>query len=92
MGSLGGNVCEEPIGNIKLTARIVNFIHGRWKKSYITGNIKQLHNFEIPNVISCNAIEGGPSLGGGYLFDIKEYPNYRNGTWLMMSISVEEYK
>ena len=92
MGSLGGNVCEEPLGNIKLTARIVNFIHGRWKKSYITGNIKQLHHFEIPNVISCNAIEGGPSLGGGYLFDIKEYPNYRDGTWLMMSISVEEYK
>jgi len=54
--------------------------------------MEKVFHFEIPNVISCNAIEGGPSLGGGYLFDIKEYPNYRDGTWLMMSISVEEYK
>ena len=86
-GSMGGSVCEEPLNNVTVTARIVNFIHGRWKKVSISGKIKEFNSFEIPNVISCHSIEGA---NGGYLFDIRKYPEYKeNGTWLMLSLSVE---
>jgi len=86
LGSLGGNVGEEPINNITITAKIVNFVHGRWKKQAISGKVKDFNDFEISNVISCNTI----ATGDGYLFDMKKYPEYKEGgNWVMMSLNIE---
>jgi len=89
-GSMNGSVCEEPLNSMTITARIVNFIHGRWKKVSISGNIKEFQSFEISNIISCHSIEGS---NGGYLYNIKKYPEYKdNGTWMMISLSIEANK
>jgi len=85
-GSMCGNVREEPLKNMNITARIVNFVHGRWKKVSVNGNIKELQSFDIPNIISCNSIESSD----GYLFDISKYPEYKaNGTWMLITLSIE---
>lgn len=73
-------------GSIEVTASFVNFRHDRWKKTLVSVKLTNPCTFEIPNILSWNAIE---SNGNGYLFDVKRYPEYsENGSWLMMSLSV----
>ena len=71
--------------SVKVTTSIVNFKHDRWKKTTVSVNLK-IHDFEVPNMISWNAIDSQES---GYLFDIQKYPDYVVGSWLMMYISVD---
>lgn len=82
---------DEAKDNVVVTTKFVNFVHARWKRSVVEGLPKDLHDFEIPNMISCNAIEGGSSnLSGGYLFDVNKYPDYiKEGTFLLMCLSIE---
>ena len=76
---------------VKFGASIVNFRHDRWKKTSVTVSLKTNPcEFEITNILSCNAIEGSSGTSTGYVFDINKYPDYSdNGSWLMMSLSVE---
>ena len=71
--------------SVKVTTSIVNFKHDRWKKTTVLVNLG-IHDFEVPNMISWNAIDSQES---GYLFDIRKYPEYVVGCWLMMYISVD---
>lgn len=83
---------EEYDENIVITTKFVNFVHERWKKSVVTGGLKTLREFEIPNMISCHSIDGS-TASGGYLFDINKYPDYidngESSSWLMMCLSIE---
>lgn len=82
---------ESPQELVKCGASIVNFRHDRWKKTSVTVSLKTNPcEFEITNILSCNAIEGSSGTSTGYVFDVNKYPEYsENGTWLMMSLSIE---
>lgn len=73
--------------DLRITVSIVNFKHDRWKKSSANVKLRSSGDFEIPNILSWNAIEG--STSSGYMFDIEKYPEYSEGTWLLMYISVQ---
>lgn len=76
--------------SIKCGASIVNFRHDRWKKSYTSAKLTNPCEFEITNILSCNAIEGTSGTSTGYVFDVDKYPDYNeNGSWLMLSLSIE---
>ncbi|CAM9103935.1 unnamed protein product, partial [Sphacelaria rigidula] len=75
---------------VKFSASIVNFRHDRWKKTSVVVKLTNPCEFEIVNVLSCNAIEGSSGTSTGYVFDVNKYPDYsEHGSWLMMSLSVE---
>lgn len=81
------NISED---RFRITASIINFRHDRWKKSTATINLLPTNGseFQIPNMLSCNAIEGNC---GGYVFDVNKYPEYHDtGSSLMMSLSCEK--
>ncbi|ACH46867.1 putative transcription regulator [Feldmannia species virus] len=74
---------QESRADLRITASMVNFRHDRWKKSTtaLSGSV-----FQIPNILSCNAIEGS----SGYLFDVAEYPDFSDGgSCLMLSLACE---
>lgn len=84
---LKGNIfhsSNEP-GKLNITTKFVNFRHERWKKNTLDTQIKSQCEFEIPNMLSYNSIDNG----GGYLFDVNRYPEYIEGSWLMMSLCIE---
>lgn len=76
--------------NVKFSASIVNFRHDRWKKTSVSIKLTNPCEFEISNILSCNAIEGSSGTSTGYVFDVNKYPDYsEKGSWLMMSLSIE---
>lgn len=79
---------------VQFSASIVNFRHDRWKKTSVSVKLSNSntnpYNFNIANILSCNAIEGSSGNSTGYVFDVNKYPDYcESGTWLMMSFSIE---
>ena len=76
---------------ISCSASIVNFRHDRWKKTSVSVKLTNPCEFEITNILSCNAIEGSSGTSStGYVFDVNKYPDYsEQGSWLMMSLSIE---
>jgi len=82
-GSL--NLSHSADEDVSITLKFVNFKHDRWKKSVITKKLQARCEFDIPNILSYNSIEGINGTGG-YLFDINSYPEYNIGSWLMMSL------
>lgn len=77
--------------HVKCSASIVNFRHDRWKKTSVCVKLSNPCEFEITNILSCNAIEGSSGNSTGYVFDVNKYPDYsEKGSWLMMSLSIEE--
>ena len=81
--------CEEP-ESVKFSASIVNFRHDRWKKTSVVVKLGNPCEFNISNILSCNAIEGSSGTPTGYVFDIRKYPDYsEDGSWLMLSLSIE---
>lgn len=81
--------CGEP-ESVKFSASIVNFRHDRWKKTSVVVKLTNPCEFDISNILSCNAIEGSSGASTGYVFDISKYPDYsESGSWLMMSLSIE---
>lgn len=75
---------------VKCSASIVNFRHDRWKKTSVSVKLANPCEFEITNILSCNAIEGSSGNSTGYVFDVNKYPDYsETGSWLMMSLSIE---
>ncbi|CAM9902459.1 unnamed protein product [Pylaiella littoralis] len=81
--------CGEP-ESVKFSASIVNFRHDRWKKTSVSVKLTNPCEFNIANILSCNAIEGSSGTSTGYVFDISKYPDYsEDGSWLMMSLSIE---
>lgn len=85
-GSL--NLSHSADEDVSITLKFVNFKHDRWKKSVITKKLQARCEFDIPNILSYNSIEGINGTGG-YLFDINSYPEYNIGSWLMMSLCIE---
>jgi len=87
---LRGNVTMDghnPTDEVRITAKIVNFKHDRWKKTIAMCRPTD-YGFDIPSVLSRMSIDGPNSEG--YMFDIAKYPEYdENGTWVMMSLMVE---
>lgn len=78
---------------ISCSASIVNFRHDRWKKTSVSVKLTNPCEFEITNILSCNAIEGSSGTSTGYVFDVNKYPDYsEQGSWLMMSLSIEREK
>lgn len=75
--------------DIIITTKFVNFRHDRWKKSTVRCKPKhKTYDFDMPNMLSWGSIEGPGA--GGYMFDMAKYPDYvDNGTWLMMSMTIE---
>lgn len=75
---------------VRISASIVNFRHDRWKKTSVCVKLNNPCEFEISNILSCNAIEGSSGTSTGYVFDVNKYPDYsENGSWLMMSLAIE---
>lgn len=74
---------------VHVTASIVNFRHDRWKKTSVSVKLTNTCEFSIPNILSCNAIEGSPGVSTGYEFDVNKYPDYIEGEWLMMCLSLD---
>lgn len=81
------SITEETHENAIITLKFVNFRHERWKKSIFNKKLDSCSEFEIPNALSYNAIDNG----GGYLFDINNYPEFTEGSWLMMSLCIETH-
>lgn len=81
---------EGRVDEVKFSASIVNFRHDRWKKTSVVVKLTNPCEFEIANILSCNAIEGSSGTATGYVFDVNKYPEYsEHGSWLMMSLSIE---
>lgn len=79
--------------SVKISTSIVNFRHDRWKKTSVSVRLTNPCEFDISNILSCDAIEGSPGTSSGYVFDVNKYPDYsENGSWLMMSLSIEGLK
>lgn len=77
-------------GFVKITTSVVNFRHDRWKKTSVVVNLANPSEFEIPNILSWNAIEGSSTTCTGYVFDVSKYPDYsEDGNSLMLCICVE---
>lgn len=76
--------------DVKFSVSIVNFRHDRWKKTSACVKLTPQCEFDIPNILSCNAIEGTSGTPTGYAFDIDKYPEYsEDGSWLMISVVIE---
>lgn len=74
---------------IRITSSTVNFKLNGWKKKSIDTKLKGGVDFDIPSLLSWNTIEN-TGLSGGYLFNLDKYPEYNpDGTWLMMSLSID---
>lgn len=79
------DTCKEE--SVRVTVSFVNFRHDRWKKTSVSVKLTNPCSFEIPNILSWNAIDGPNS---GYIFDVNRYPEYsENGTWLLMCLLVD---
>jgi len=79
----GNNTKDE----IRITAKVVNFKHDRWKKTTAICRPNE-YGFDMQNILSWTSIDGPNSEG--YLFDMAKYPEYEeNGKWLMMSLMIE---
>ena len=79
----GNNTKDE----IRITAKIVNFKHDRWKKTTVICRPND-YEFDMQNVLSWTSIDGPNSEG--YMFDMAKYPEYdEGGKWLMMSLMIE---
>ena len=77
-------------GPVRITASVVNFKHDRWRKKSTTCNLRGGTEFDMNNILSWNSIEN-TDLSGGYLYNLGKYPEFcSNGTWIMMSLSVEK--
>ncbi|CAN0368961.1 unnamed protein product, partial [Ectocarpus sp. 6 AP-2014] len=63
-------------GLVNITVSIVNFRHDRWKKARESLNLAKTSTFDIPNILSWNAIEGSSGTPSGYTFDLGKYPEY----------------
>lgn len=93
---LSGNIHNGTIdsgndGTVNITVSIVNFRHDRWKKARASMNLATASTFDIPNILSWNAIEGTSGTSSGYTFDLSKYPEYSGDgghTSLMMYFSV----
>lgn len=72
----GGAVNSGMDGMVNVTVSIVNFRHDRWKKATTSINMAVAPSFDIPNILSWNAIEGTPGTSSGYTFDLAKYPEY----------------
>lgn len=66
-----GNECL-----VNITVSIVNFRHDRWKKARASMKMSTTSTFDIPNILSWNAIEGTSGTPSGYTFDLSKYPEY----------------
>jgi len=77
-------------GPVRITSSVVNFKHDRWRKKSTICNLRGGTEFDMNNILSCNSIEN-TDLSGGYLYNLGKYPEFcSNGTWIMMSLSVEK--
>ena len=80
---------------VKVTISIVNFKHDRWKKTTTSVCMNSGVDFTVNNILSSNTIEGSKKTeciseySGGYLFDIEKYPDYVEGSWMMIFFSIE---
>ena len=61
---------------VNITVSIVNFRHDRWKKARASMKMGATSTFDIPNILSWNAIEGASGTPSGYTFDLSKYPEY----------------
>lgn len=88
-GTIHSRSSVSDITDIRITSSIVNFKLNGWKKKSIDTKFNGGVDFDIPSILSWNTIEN-PGLSGGYLFNLGKYPDYHpEGTWLMMSLSVD---
>lgn len=77
--------------NVNITVSIVNFRHDRWKKARASLNLSSTSMFDIPNILTWNAIEGASGTPSGYTFNLGKYPDYSDdggNTSLMMYFSM----
>lgn len=87
--------CRTEGPTVNMTVSIVNFRHDRWKKARACVNLSTTSNFDVPNILSWNAIEGAAGTCSGYTFDLDKYPTYSGGganTSLMMYFSMSNVK
>jgi len=79
-GSVHSDIVDSCNGGVvNITVSIVNFRHERWKKAKCSLNPATGSTFDIPNVLSWNAIEGTSGASSGYTFDLSKYPEYKEG-------------
>lgn len=85
----GRTIDTNPGGPVRITSSVVNFKHDRWRKKSITCSLRGGIDFDMNNILSWNSIEN-TDLSGGYLYNLGKYPEFSSdGTWVMMSLSVE---
>lgn len=86
----GRSIDTNPGGPVKITSSVVNFKHDRWRKKSITCGLRRGIDFNMNNILSWNSIEKS-DISGGYLYNLDKYPEFSpDGTWVMMSLSVEK--
>lgn len=79
-GSVHSDIVDSCNGGVlNITVSIVNFRHERWKKARYSLSPATGSTFDIPNVLSWNAIEGTSGSSSGYTFDLSKYPEYFEG-------------
>jgi len=89
------SIVDTSIQTVKVAAKIVNFKHDRWKDKQTIVQLKkaEVSNFAINNILALSTVEkvkkkeDGDSPG--YLFEIGNYPQYKEGNWMMILISIE---
>lgn len=90
-GTMHGRCIDTKSGQpVRITSSVVNFRHDRWRKKSIICTLKGGTDFVMNNILSWNTIENSDPLGG-YLYNIDKYPDFSpDGTWVMMSLSIEQ--
>lgn len=90
-GTIHGRAIDTDSGGpVRITTSVVNFKHDRWRKRSTTCSLRGGTDFVMNNVLSWNSIEN-TDLSGGYLYNLEKYPEFSpDGTWVMMSLSVEK--
>lgn len=76
---------QSGVSDVNITVSIVNFRHDRWKKARTAVNLSTTPAFDLPNILSWNAIEGASGTSTGYTFDLNKYPDY-SGEGAKMSL------
>jgi hypothetical protein len=89
------SIADSSVSTVKIAAKIVNFKHDRWKDKHTIVQLKrsEVSNFAINSILTMSTVEkvkkkeDGDSTG--YLFEIANYPQYKEGNWMLVLISIE---
>jgi hypothetical protein len=82
--------CPTHEHTMKLTTSVVNFKHDRWRKKHAVFRAAAVNDFSIANLLSWSTVDKGKGKeDSGYLFDIGKYPEYVQGSWMLLMSSLE---